>query len=33
LAEFFDIRGGKVARIYAVMRYLKAAATDGASRN
>jgi hypothetical protein len=29
LTEFFDIRGGKVAGIYAVMRYVEADAPDG----
>jgi len=33
LTEFFDIKGGKVAGIYAVMRYLEADAPDGTGWN
>jgi hypothetical protein len=33
LTEFFDIRGGKVAGIYAVMRYIEADAPDGTGWN
>ena len=33
LTEFFDIKGGKVAGIYAVMRYVEADAPDGTGWN